>query len=486
MKKNALTCAALLGAGIASYISPGCAQERQNIALTSLDIKKGEQGWGKMGIGVSVEGKPLTIAGKIYPTGWGTHSKSDLYIKVEGAKRFSSWVGVDDETAGAGTVNFQVIGDGKVLWQSGVMKGGEPAKWADVDLKGVKYLRLLVDNAGDNSDQDHADWAEAKFIVEGKMPETVFTLPSQKGSILPGKVWLDTAGKPIQAHGGGILTHNGKYYWYGEDRSNGYVAIGVSGYVSTDLVNWKPMGVVLPNTAYNQKWKENTINERPKVIYNPRTKKFVMWFHYDKGGYGDSQAGVAIADKPEGPFKFLGMHRPVVTSTYRDMNLFVDSDGSAYSLYAGEENGTMHIVKLNDDYTLPQMPMVEGKTWSRILVDRMREAPAPFKYKNKYYLITSGCTGWAPNPGGYAVADSMLGPWQEMGNPFVGADANTTFQSQSTYVLPMPGKEGQFIYMGDRWKPSDLADSRYIWLPFAMKKDGTFEIAWKDEWKPGK
>lgn len=204
-------------------------------------------------------------------------------------------------------------------------------------------------------------------------------------------------------------------------------------------------------------------------------------------GYAVSKPGVAIADKPTGPFTFLEEKsvRPVPTSTFRDMNLWVDDDGKAYVYYSGEDNWTMHISRLNDDYTAPEKPMVaenEGKTWSRNFVRRMREAPAPFKWQGKYYIITSACTGWEPNPAGYAVADSPLGPWKELGNPCVGDSANTTFHSQSTYVLPLGGD--RFMYMGDRWKSKNLADSRYIWLPFTMKPDGTFNIEWTDAWTP--
>ncbi len=181
---------------------------------------------------------------------------------------------------------------------------------------------------------------------------------------------------------------------------------------------------------------------------------------------------------------YLGQHRPVESSTYRDMNLFVDDEGTAYALYAGEENYTMHIVRLNGEWTAPEQPMVEGKTWIRTLVRAHREAPAPFKHNGKYYMVTSAATGWNPNPASYAVADSMLGDWKIVGNPFAGAAREITFGSQSTFVLPVPNRPGRFLYMGDRWHPWNLSDARYVWLPFEMKPDGTFEIGWRDSWEP--
>ncbi len=472
-------------ATILTWAPTAQAQTPGSVALSSLDVSRAAQMWGRPRKDTGVGQKPLRIAGQAFENGLGTHSISRLFVHLAGgATRFTAAVGVDDGGNERGTVEFKIIGDGKNLWSSGVMRFGEAAKPVAIDVSRVAYLTLEVTDAGDGIAGDHANWANARFEGVRGAINVIERLPEHRGKVVPGAAWRDTDGNLIQAHGGGILRHDGKYYWYGEDRSEGYVAIGVSAYVSEDLVNWKHLGVVLPNSSYNEKWKEITINERPKVVYHPRTKKFVMWFHYDRASYWDSQAGVAIADRPEGPFRFLGMHRPVEKSTYRDMNLFVDDDGRAYAIYAGEENFTMHIVRLNDEWTAPEQPMVEGKTWIRTLIRAHREAPAPFKHNGKYYMITSAATGWNPNRANYAVADSMLGQWKIVGDPFVGPGSEITFGSQSTFVLPVPGKPGSFIYMGDRWNPQNLADARYVWLPFQMKPDGSFEFHWRDSWEP--
>lgn len=456
------------------------------VTLSSLDLSRAIQMWGSPQKDLSVAKKPLSIAAQTFANGFGTHSSSRLFVDLGGkVRRFSAAVGIDDAGGGKGCVEFKVIGDGKLLWASGLVSAGQPARPVDVALKGVHYLTLEVTDGGDGMGGDHADWVNARFEGVNGPIQVIDRLPEHNGKVVPGAPWRDTAGNLIQAHGGGILQYGGKYYWYGEDRSQGYVAIGVSAYVSEDLLNWKPLGVVLPSAAYNQKWQGRTIAERPKVVFNPRTRKFVLWFHYDGPRYSDSQAGVAVADRPEGPFSFLGTSRPVEKSTYRDMNLFVDDDGEAYAIYAGEGNLTMHIVRLNEEWTAPQQPMVEGQTWIRTFVKAYREAPAPFKYNGKYYMITSAATGWAPNAANYAVADSMLGEWKSMPNPFVGAGNEITFGSQSSFVLPVTGKPGRFIYIGDRWNPANLHDSRYIWLPFEMKPDGSFEIPWRESWKPG-
>ena len=314
---------------------------------------------------------------------------------------------------------------------------------------------------------------------------------------VPGEVWPDTSGKPIQAHGGGVIVHGGTYYWYGEDRTPGSQT-SVSCYSSTDLYNWKHEGVVLTREALPEDIRSSTFIERPKVIYNTKTGKYVLWAHLEQRGYHFAQAGVAISDHPAGPFRFVHHLRPVqydfgyqdndpdrqkeFGGTYRDMNLFVDDDGKAYAFYASEGNWTLYIVRLNDEYTGPETPMVQDKTWARVLVRQMREAPAPFKFRNRYYMITSGCTGWRPNPADYAVADNILGPWEPKGNPCVGPEADLTFRTQSTCVLPVVGKPGCYIFMSDRWSPRRLHDSRYIWLPFTIQDNGTFTIKWLDEW----
>ena len=142
----------------------------------------------------------------------------------------------------------------------------------------------------------------------------------------------------------------------------------------------------------------------------------------------------------------------------------------------------MYVTRLNDDFTGPELPAVEYKTWAKILVRAHREGPAPFKWTGKYYLITSACTGWTPNAADVAVADNILGPYRPLGNPCVGEDADRTFDTQSTFVLPFPGHPGKFIFMADEWHPQNLSDSCHVWLPFEMQANGQFKLLWHDHW----
>ncbi|MCU9612633.1 glycoside hydrolase family 43 protein [Caldibacillus lycopersici] len=337
----------------------------------------------------------------------------------------------------------------------------------------------------------------------------------------PGQLWNDNRGKHISAHGGGILVHEGIYYWYGEDNSEGYLNnVGVSCYSSTDLYNWKYEGTALRQEDMPEELqgKNNGRVERPKVIYNTKTKKFVMWMHAERSGYAFSSAGVAISDSPTGPFTFLFYDRPVLFqpengfdkhtneeelgNSFRDMHVFVDDvdsngDGvnDAYVYYASEGNWTLYIVRLNSDYTWVDLPddpdrvrpqCTEknlGEVWSRQFIRKMREAPTPFKYKEKYYIISSACTGWKPNQAEYAIADKPLGDYQTIGDPCVGDDDKTTFHSQSTFVLPIDKKNGKFIYIGDRWTPDELGKSLHIWLPLEIDDNYNVTIRWQDEWE---
>lgn len=99
-----------------------------------------------------------------------------------------------------------------------------------------------------------------------------------------------------------------------------------------------------------------------------------------------------------------------------------------------------------------------------------REAPAIFQAHGAYFLLTSGCTGWAPNAAEVFVADHPLSQnWTSLGAPMSGstpAAREKTFYSQPAFVVPAPGgPEGAFVYMGDAWNKEDLGNSRYVWLP---------------------
>jgi hypothetical protein len=255
-----------------------------------------------------------------------------------------------------------------------------------------------------------------------------------------------------------------------------------------------------------------------------------MWFHLEPPGqeYAGALSGIAVADKITGPFRFLRAFRPnaghwpenapessrspltdaelahirslnlqggpvpgypedlIYRRDYqggqmaRDQTLFVDPvTGASYHFYASEDNGTLHISRLRDRDWLE----TSGQ-YVREQPGRFHEAPAPFYGNGKYWMFSSDCTAWEPNAARLSVADAPLGPWRDLGNPCRGTalQIETTFESQSTFVLPVVGKPNAFIFMADRWRPENAIDGRYVWLPVQFDPDGTPFIEWLDEW----
>ena len=315
---------------------------------------------------------------------------------------------------------------------------------------------------------------------------------SNGGKIWPGKIWLDSSNQPINAHGGGMLYHNGVYYWFGEVKKGQTWRVpgisswedyrvnagGVACYTSEDLVHWAYKSLAL-SPEKNDSASEIHISkviERPKVIFNAKTKKFVMWMHIDKEDYSYAHAGVAQSDKPEGPYHYLRSYRPNGQES-RDMTIFQDEDQKAYIVYASENNMTMQICLLSEDYLKPTT------TYRRILINAHREAPALFKFNRQYYLITSLCTGWDPNMALFASADDPLAKWTMWDNPCYGPDADSTYHAQSTYVFPIAGKRNEFVFMADRWNKTDLEHSTYVWLPLYVDNHKPY-INWSAQWTP--
>ena len=137
----------------------------------------------------------------------------------------------------------------------------------------------------------------------------------------------------------------------------------------------------------------------------------------------------------------------------------------------------LHISQLTEDYLKP------AGRYIRVFPGGFHEAPALFKANGRYFLFSSHCTGWAPNAGRLSVADSIWGPWREAGNPWHGPEekASVSFGTQSTFVLPVVGKPGAFIFMADLWRPKNAIDGRYVWLPIRWE-NGLPVLEWRSEW----
>ena len=363
--------------------------------------------------------------------------------------------------------------------------------------------------------------------------ETVMDIDAEV--FLPGARWTDTDGTLIQAHGGqiqrmpvpdeaGNLTE--KYVWVGEDKWSGHLGNCVAVYISDDLYHWGFGGDVLRSVSsrealdtdpyftevyagYSTEQLDNVYNiigtdkviERPKMLYNEKTGKYVIWFHNDDSTeknsykYDVGMAGVAVSDSPFGPFRLIDRYRlnecpagqidcyPTSKGEARDMNLFKDDDGTGYIVYTSENNKTLYISKLNEDYTYLSADPKEavcGEDYIRLFPGSMREAPVLIRADNgRYFLMSSSTTGWMSNQARVWSADSIFGDWRNDGNPCRGEAANITFDTQSTSLFR--AENGQWIYYGDRWNGFELHDSRYIWLPVEFEGD-RLTIRWKSQW----
>ena len=353
-------------------------------------------------------------------------------------------------------------------------------------------------------------------------------------SFKPGSVWRDVDGNVIQAHGGQIQmmpipnehgVKENKYVWVGENKTNGSRGDPVSLYWSDDLYNWHCGGEVMRTvekredldedpyfsslySSYTASQKDNVytilnksaVVERPKMLYNAKNDNYVIWFHSDGPtpahdfAYDAGCSGVAVSDSPFGPFRLIDRYRlnecpddqfdcfPLSKGEARDMNLFQDDDGKAYIVYTSENNKTIYLSRLNEDYTyldVDPKEAVHKRDFIRLFPSSMREAPALAKIEGRYYLMTSSTTGWASNVATCWSSDSLFGEWRSDGNPCVGEGSMFAFDTQSTCIFQ--ASNGTWIYYGDRWNAKKIADSRYVWLP-AKLNDGKLNIEWKSNW----
>ena len=141
------------------------------VYLTDLQAAYAYTGSGAVALNKSAGGNALTLNGVPYARGLGVNAYSGVEYRLAGlASRFQAQVGVDDEAGAAGSVDFQVFADGLKIFDSGLMLGGAPHQSIDLDVTGVNRLTLGVNDGGDGNASDHADWADAKLIVNSATP----------------------------------------------------------------------------------------------------------------------------------------------------------------------------------------------------------------------------------------------------------------------------------------------------------------------------
>jgi len=302
---------------------------------------------------------------------------------------------------------------------------------------------------------------------------------SQIASFTPGQTIHDTDGNPIKAFAGGISYFNGTYYWYGEFKNVTFPTAAIVVYTSQDLLNWKYHGSIVPGLHKGELARFVSV-ERPHVIYNDRTKKYVMWVHPENQEYNLGLTGVFVSDSPTGPFTLSGIFHDrgpdgggPFNDDNRDQSIFKDDDGKAYHIFSSHKNNGLVISEMTSDYLRPSGHSID--------VGLVCEAPTIFKRNGVYFLLRSECSGFGFNDNKYATADSMLGKWTDHGILAQGPDSANTFSTQVTEVVNVRGKRDAYIFVGDRWK-EPLDKTLDIFLPVTFTGTRTLAVYWKDKW----
>ncbi len=299
--------------------------------------------------------------------------------------------------------------------------------------------------------------------------------PDVISTISNGGFWNDTAGHRIEAHGGGFMQVGATWYWVGEDRSlNGRTFRGINLYASTDLSRWEFRRAIIRPATTPTLATMGRIIERPKLIYNDTTKKFVVWLHWDGDNFApaEAQAGVFTCDTVDGDYTFVKSFKPNGNMS-RDDTLFKDDDGRAYFVSAGNNNADEIFYQLTDDY------LGVAKQIANPWPGAFREAPAVFKVNGRYFFISSSTSGFDPNQAKYSTATAMAGPWSALQN--IGN--NITYDTQPAFVIPLRGaRTTTYIYAGDRWLDPDVIGSKYIWFPLTVS-GSTLKLDNNPSWK---
>ena len=347
-------------------------------------------------------------------------------------------------------------------------------------------------------------------------------------SIRPGEVWLDTDGKPIQAHGFQIFEQDGTYYWYGENKEHTLPGTnvwtwGIRAYKSTDFYNWEDLGLIIPPDEedplsplhYTQSL------DRPHILYCKNTGKWVCWI---KSMDTDGFFVVLQADRFEGPYTLVRSFKPEGFGV-GDFDLYVDPDTGRGYVWFERPHWELICAELTEDFLGTNG--IFSEHFIGLRPPYTREAPAHFVRDGKHYLFTSGTSGYTPNPSKVAVFTDYHGEYTDLGCPHIDDVWQDSFGSQITSVIKIPGRD-LYIALADRWRPDiagtdipmrtwqgyetryvnhqpferDFSEPKvkdktgtrrgasdttvgatYVFLPVSFDADGKPTLVWQDEWR---
>jgi beta-xylosidase len=288
---------------------------------------------------------------------------------------------------------------------------------------------------------------------------------------------------------GGVMFHEGKYYMVGGDwrgkKLPGFPGDwcknrGMVVYSSPDLMHWTCHGSFCGPSPDPDHPLYNYVHGagRGKLLRARGTGKFVALFEVVDAEFTEiNVTAAAVADKPEGPYRWHGIlqyqGKPVQGA---DTAVFTDDDGMQY-LITGKHASDWNVADCLYQLAPDGVSVMKAK-----VLGTGGEAPAIFKHDGVYYLLHSHLTGLNVNENFYHTATDIWGPWQAKGKIAQGDHSEKTFMTQTMDVVPVVGKKGAFIWIGDSIRDDAQPYTRTVWLPVTIKNKGEMEIRWRDSW----
>lgn len=347
-------------------------------------------------------------------------------------------------------------------------------------------------------------------------------------SIRPGQEWLDTNGKPIQAHGFQAFydEKNARYIWYGENKETTKKGgtdwtRGIRWYTSKDLYNWTDMGFLIqPSEDLLEPLHPTYCIDRPHILYCEKTGKYVAWIKVMASEIAQFMI-VLQAECFEGPYTYVHKFYNPLDMYCGDFALYADSETKKAYIWYERPHFQLICATLSDTYT--EVTDEYSVHYDGLTPPDTREAPTFFTRNGKKYLFTSGTSGYYPNKSDVCVFDDYHGEYKSLGDPHIGDKSDTSFSSQITSVLRIPSTD-RYIACADRWMPQwyvkpmakaiqngmrahfkdytpdtepkhitsvpgqlqkhgeNTYKSRYVWLPIEWEGEKPV-IRWQKEWR---
>lgn len=298
-------------------------------------------------------------------------------------------------------------------------------------------------------------------------------LSKSNNLIVNGVPWYDQRDSIVSAHGANIIFDNGKYYMFGEFKTDSVNDFkGFSCYSSPDLVNWTFERIAL-NQQSDGIMGPNRVGERPKVLKSPATGEYIMIMHSDNPRYKEPCVAYATSNTINGEYTFKGplLYKGKPIKKW-DIGSFVDNDGKSYLLVHHGE-----IYRFADNLMSLDSCMCKG-------VAGIGESPAMVHKDGKYYWFSSHTTSWERNDNMYVSSESLAGPWEQ--HEMFAPKGSNTWNSQTSFVLPViHDNDTTYMFMGDRWSfPKQRSAATYVWLPLQWKDGEPYLPEYWESWNP--